>query len=298
MGALVNLWEQAGFGERGEPTGRAALLRLASALSATETEIERVRVGREKLASEMGKAADVERDLRERIAGEAKSLIAAMKQSTSWALGKCGSRGTLKSAETLSVSAIQTAIGDAALEEAAEELTRLESKRERLLVARAGIVKEVVRESLQDGLLADYGILLQHLQVTAARLRGLERYLTPPSHDYRPDAGRIALTVPNFARGDGSEQTIVAEAREVAKIEAHLAAFAASLEHDPRSPAPELPEFDPAPDTGLVYSDMTAPERAAVDREFVAITNRRRTVDSELFAAQVAEAKAFVGLTN
>jgi hypothetical protein len=87
MGALINLWEQAGFGERGEPTGRAALLRVTSALAATETDIERVLVGKEKLASEMGKAADVELDLRAQIGGEATSLVEMMKQGVQWTLG-------------------------------------------------------------------------------------------------------------------------------------------------------------------------------------------------------------------
>jgi hypothetical protein len=297
MGALVNLWEQAGFGERGEPTGRAALLRLASALSATETEIERVRVGREKLASEMGKAADVERDLRERIAGEATSLITAMKQGIEWTLARCGSRGTLKTAELLGASSIQTAIGEATLEEAASELQRLEAQRERLLVAQEGVIKEVIREALQPALLSDYSNLLEHLQVTAARLRGLERYLAPASHDYQPGASRLALSVPNFAKADGSDQAVVVESREIAKVEAFLHSFAASLEHDPRAPAPELPEFDDGADPSIPYHELTGAERRQIDREFVLPANQhRQTTDAMLFEEQ--QAKAFSALTN
>ncbi len=41
---------------------------------------------------------------------------------------------------------------------------------------------------------------------------------------------------------------------------------------------------------------LTAPERAAIDREFVAVTKHRQTTDSELFAEQAAA--KFVGLTN
>jgi hypothetical protein len=43
---------------------------------------------------------------------------------------------------------------------------------------------------------------------------------------------------------------------------------------------------------------LTGPERAAVDRDFVAVTSHRKTVDSELFAEQLREAKALVCLTN
>jgi hypothetical protein len=293
MGDLVNLWDVAAFGERGEPSARAALLRVASAMSATEGEIERILVGRSKLEGEMTKAADAKRDLRDRIGAEATSLVEMMKQGASWALGQFGNRLTLKTAELLGVSSIQATIGEAALAEAAEELQRLEAKAERLRVAKAGIIKEVVREALQEALLADYGILLERLQETMARLKGVERFLTPQSHDHRPNATRLAVLVPNFARGDGSDQVIVAEAREIAKVEAHLAAFAAALEHDPRSPAPELPPLDASADDSTTYDQLTAPERAAVDRDFVAITNHRKTVDSELFAEQKREAKSF-----
>ena len=298
MGDLVDLWKKASFGERGEPSGRAALLRTASVLAATEGEIERVLVGRSKLEGEMTKAADAKRDLRDRIGAEATSLVEMMKQGASWALGQFGNRSTLKTAELLGVSSIQATIGEAALAEVAEELQRLEAKLERLRVAKAGIVKEVVREALQEALLADYGVILERLQEAMARLKGIERFLTPQSHDYRPNASRIAVLVPNFAKGDGSDQAVAVEAREVAKVEAFLHAFAAALERDPMAPCPELPPLDASADDLTTYDQLTAPERAAVDREFVAITNHRKTVDSELFAEQLREAKVLVGLTS
>jgi hypothetical protein len=297
MGALVNLWEQAGFGERGEPTGRAALLRLASALSATETEIERVLAGTEKLAAEMGAAADAKRALAEKIVGEAAALVAKMKQGAAWTLGQFGARSTRKTAELLSASSIEAAIGDAALAEAAEELQRLEAQRERLRVAQAGVIKEVVREALQEALLADYGVLLERLQETTARLKGIERFLSPPSADYQPGASRLALSVPNFAKADGSDQAVVVESREIAKVEAFLHSFAASLEHDPRAPAPELPEFDDGADPSIPYHELTGAERRQIDREFVLPANQhRQTTDAMLFEEQ--QAKAFSALTN
>jgi hypothetical protein len=298
MDALINLWEQAGFGERGEPTGRAALLRVTSALAATETDIERVLVGKEKLASEMGKAADVELDLRAQIGGEATSLVEMMKQGVQWTLGQFGNRATRKTAELLNTSSIQAAIGDAALAEAAEELQRLEAKRERLLVARAGIIRETIREALQPALLADYGVILERLQEIVTRLRGVERYLTPPSPDYRPDARRIAMNLPNFARGDGSDQAVVATSAAIGEVEAALAAYAEELSRDPMAPCPELPDVSRR-DDGTIYSDLSGPERLEVDRAFVPqIPHHRRTIDSKLFEMQVREAKAFVGLTS
>ena len=294
---VINLWDVAALGERGEPSARAALLRVASALSATETEIEMVLTGRQRLEGEMGKAAEVERDLRERISGEGKSLVAAMKSGAAWALCQFGNRSTLKTAELLGVSSIQATIGEAALAEAADELQRLESKLERLRVAKAGVVREVVREALQDALLTEYGLLLESLQETMARLKGVEQFLTPPSSDWRPNASRIALTVPNFAKGDGSDQVVAVEAREVAKVEAHLHAFAASLERDPMAACPELPPLDTSPDNSTVYDQLTWPERAAVDRDFVAVTTHRKTINSELFAEQLREAKSLVGLS-
>jgi hypothetical protein len=297
MGDLVNLWDVAAFGERGEPSARAALLRVASAMTAAQGEIERVLIGRQKLEGEMSKVADVKRDLQDRIKLEAASLVAAMKSSAQWALGQFGNRATRKTEELLGASSIQTAIGEQALAEAAEELQRLEERRERLRVAKAGIIKEVVREALQEALLADYGVILERLQETTARLKGIERYLTPPGHDYRPGATRLSVLVPGF-KGDGSDMALTVEAREVQKVEAFLHSFAAALEHDPRSPAPELPEFDASADPSTTYDMLTGPERAAVDRDFVAVTSHRKTVDSELFAEQLREAKALVCLTN
>jgi hypothetical protein len=298
MGDLVNLWDVAVMGARGEPSPRAALLRVKSALAATDGEIERVLVGKEKLAAEMGAGADVERDFRAKVSGEAASLVEMMKRGVDWTLGQFGSRATRKTAELLSVSALHSAIGDAALAEAAEELQRLEAKRERLYVAQAGIIKEVIREALQEPLLADYGILLDRFQEILPRLRGVERFLTPQSHEYRPNVARLAVLVPNFAKDDGSEQALVAEAREVAKVESLLAAFAAELERDPMAKCPELPPFDASADDSISYDQLTPPERAAVDRDFVAVTKQRETPDSRLFAQQVLDAtKAAIGFT-
>jgi hypothetical protein len=285
------------IGESGEPSVRSAALRIHSALAANEAEIEAVLVGKERLEGELGRAEDAKQDLAGKIAAEVASVIAAMKSGAKWALGQTGNRGTLKAFEKLSVSSIQEAIGEATLKESAEELQRLEAKRERLIVAQTSVIREVMREALQDPLLLEYGILLEQLQTILPRLRGLERFLSPTTHDYRPDAGRIALTVPNFARGDGSEQTIVAEAREVSKIEAVLASYFSSLERDPMAKCQALPELDQSADPSVSYDMLTAPERRAVDAAFAPVTKHRRTVDSELFEEQVA-AKSFAALTN
>jgi hypothetical protein len=298
MGEVTNLWDVAVFGERGEPTERAALLRLASAGSATETEIENVLIGQTKLQGEMGEAAEVKRTLAEKTVAEAAGLVAKMKENATWTLGQFGTRSTRKTAELLSASSIESAIGAAALEESAAELTRLENKLERIRVAKAAVIREVVRESLQPALLSDYGNLLERLQETAARLRGLERYLSPASHDYQPNAGRLAMLLPNFAKGDGSEHALTVEAREVSRVEACLAAYAEELERDPMAKCPELPPLDTSADESTTYDQLTGPERAAVDREFVAVTRHRQTTDSELFAEQAREASPFRALTN
>src|SRR5271166_849126 len=109
MGELVNISDV--IGEAGQPSARAALARLSSALAQVEAEIENVLTGQNTLQSEMAKASDVKRDLAERIVGEATSLVEMMKSGTAWALARCGSRGTVKAAELLSVSSIQSAIG-------------------------------------------------------------------------------------------------------------------------------------------------------------------------------------------
>jgi len=296
MGDLVHISDL--IGASGEPSTRAAALRIHSALAANEVELEAVLVGRDKLDSALGTAADAKRDLAGRIAAEAVGLVAKMKQGTSCALGQTGDRGTLKAYEKLSVSSVQEAVGAAALEEAGEEARRLEAKGERLRVAQAGVIKEVVRESLQDPLLVEYGDLLAQLQTILPRLKALERFLAPRSHDFQPNAGRLAVLLPIFAGVEGAEQTVVAEAREIAKIEAALAAYAAELELDPMAPCPELPELDQSADPSTTYDQLSGPERAAVDREFVATTQHRRTTDSMLFREQIEAAKASVSLTN
>jgi hypothetical protein len=294
MGDLVHLSDI--IGESGEPSERAALAHVSSALAQVETEIANVLSGQDTLQSEMAKASDVKRDLAERIVGEATSLVEMMKSGAAWALARCGSRGTVKAAELLSVSSIQTAIGEATLEEAAEEIKRLEAKRERLLVARASIAKEVVREAIERALLDEWAETLMQLRAGLTRLTALRRFLEPQSHDFRPDANRLAVIVPDFASGSG-DTAVVATAAAIGRMEAILAQFAADLERDPRAPVPEL-EVDMSPDADEVYSNLSAPERAARDREAVFVTQHRRTVDAELFAEQVREAAAFRALTN
>ena len=87
-------------------------------------------------------------------------------------------------------------------------------------------------------------------------------------------------------------RAVICEAREIAKCEAHVHAFAAALANNPRTPAPELPDVDPTPDESVVYSDRSASERAVIDRAFVPVTVRKSTVDSELIETQVREANA------
>jgi hypothetical protein len=283
------------IGESGEPSSRAALARMSSALAQTEGEIEGVLVGKTKLESEMGKEAGLKQDLAERIVAEAASVIAAMKSGAQWALGRCGSRGTLKAAELLSASSIQTAIGEATIKEAADELQRLENKRERLLVARAGIIREVVRESLQPALLADYAVTLTQLQLDMTRLAAMRRFLEPQSHEYRPEAARLAVTLPDFAHGSG-ETAVVATAAAIGRVETILAQFFADLERDPRAPVPEL-EVDALDDPSTPYHALSGPERAEIDRAFVPPVNtHRRTIDAELFEEQAAA--KFAAITN
>jgi hypothetical protein len=117
------------------------------------------------------------------------------------------------------------------------------------------------------------------------------RDLSPPSHDYRPGATRLALTVPDFAKGDGSDHTVVVEAREIAKVEAFLHSFAGALQHDPMAPVPELPPLD-GPDESVPYDQRSAAERAAADREAVLVTTQRPTIDSESLKEQIERAIA------
>jgi hypothetical protein len=290
MGALSVIGES--------PSERAALARVSSALAQTESDIGAVLAGQTRVESEMGKAADLKQDLAERIVGEAKSLIAAMKNSAaSWALGQTGTRATRKSAELLGVSQLQTAIGEATLKEAASELQRLEAQRERLLEARKSIIKETVREALEPALLEDYADTLTHLREGLTRLTALGRFLEVETHDYRPDANRVAVTVPDFT-GAGRDQAVVAEAKSIGQVEAILAQFAAALELDPRAPVPEL-EVDTLEDPDTPYHALSPAERVQIDRDFSPQAPRhRQTTDSLLFEEQLREAKSFVGLTN
>ena len=127
----------------------------------------------------------------------------------------------------------------------------------------------------------------------------MARFLEPQSHDYRPEAARLAVVVPDYADPDGQrDQAIVATAKAISHLEGQLARFTEALKDNPKAPAPDL-EVDTSLDADEVYSNLTAPERAERDREFVAVTTHRRTTDSMLFEEQLlAKAKAFVGLTN
>jgi hypothetical protein len=297
MGDLVHISDL--IGQSGEPSERAALARISSALGQVEREIEALLIGQDKLEAQMGQGTDLKQDLAEKIVAEASAIVALMKKGVAWTLGQTGTRATRKSAELLSVSSIQMAVGEATREKTIEEIQRLEAKRERLLVARAGIVRETIRESLQPALLEDYAATLAHLQSDMIRLEALRRLLSPPSHDYRPDAARLAVIVPDFASGSG-DTAVVATAQAIGQMESRLHAFMAELERDPRAAAPELQiEVDDQSDADTPYDQLSPPERRAADAAFsLPVNTHRRTVDAELFESQLAEAKAFVGFTN
>jgi hypothetical protein len=297
VGALINLSDV--VGESGEPSARAALLHVHSALVGTEGDIERVLTGRQKLSAETDKVAEARQDLNARIADEASSLVEKMRRGIDWTLSQFGSVSTLNFAARLSASSLQSEIAAVALAETAEELARLEAKRERLLVARAGIVREVVRESLLNGLIEDFADTIAALRDGMTRLTALSRFLEPQSHDYRPNASRVAVVLPDYTDPDGQrDQAVVATAAAISKIESVLNAFAEALLLDPRAPVPEL-EVDTLDDPDTPYHALSPAERAQIDRDFSPqVPQHRVTTDSLLFEEQAA-AKAFVvGLTN
>ena len=295
MGDLVHLSDR--IGEFGSPSERAALARISSALVQVETEIEALLIGQDKLEAQMGQGADLKQDLAEKIVGEACSIVEMMKKGIAWTLGQTGTRATRKSAELLSVSQLQMAVGEATRAETAQELQRLEARRERLLIARAGLVKETVRESLQPALLEDFANTLELLRDGMVRLAALSRFLSPASDEWRPDASRIAIVLPDFADPDGRrDQTVVATAAAIGQVETILAQFAADLERDPRAPVPEL-EVDASADVDTPYHALSPAERAQIDRDFAPQPPQHRvTTDSMLFAEQAAA--KFAAITN
>jgi hypothetical protein len=274
-------------GEPGEPSARSALLRVASTKAATKGALQTLRDSKVRLADELSKASAAAAELDDHLDRDAATLIEWLRSGASFALSRLGGARSQALCARIEATRIEAEVGRRAEAGIDAEIAALEGKLEQLADAEKGLIRETVRETLQPALIADYGTLLAALQEAVARLRGIERYLSPPTSDYVPGASRVAIAVPNFAAGDGSDMAVTIEGREVQKIEAFMCSFAAALAHDPRSPAPELPELDPSPDLSVSYDRLTAPERARADREASFVTRQRATVDSELLAGQI-----------
>ena len=144
------------------------------------------------------------------------------------------------------------------------------AERERFLIA------DVIRESAA-GLHADYSTSAEHLRDGLVRLTALSRFLTPELPDIVPGARRVALAIPDFL-GDDGQTAIVAPAREIERVEAILRRYAEALALDARAPFPTLPDVDTS-DDGAIYSDLSPPERRAVDQSLEAPVVRKRPAE-------------------
>jgi hypothetical protein len=273
------------------PLARRALVRNAAERAGVKGEIAKLQAMRAELEPKLDVVDQTEREVDNLLNRDAQSLIDRMRNNLGAALSMFGSKARDLD-ERLVASKHQAEVARRAIEAIDRELANIEVKLAELDEREKFLIADVVRESA-EGIFDDFSVAADHLRDGLVRLTAISRFLAPETAEYRPGARRIALPIPDFVGSDGlSETVILAPAREIERVEAIIRQYAETLAMDARAPFPTLPEIDTSPD-GAIYSDLTAPERRAVDQAFAPPVNHHRlTVDAALFDEQVAATRA------
>jgi hypothetical protein len=196
--------------------------------------------------------------------------------------------------EKISVSRQQAEIIRRAIDKIVDELNRIGEVHADLLARKDDAIKAVVSEASATSY-ANWSQAVENMRQSMIEITGLEKFLAGASgHDYLPDQ-RIIVTLPIYGCIGGE---IVANAVQIAGVEAQLKRFAETLAADPRAPAPEISIGEEVDQ--LTYDRLSPGEKRAADAAFSASgvqTTERETPDSRSFATQIRDAaKAALGI--
>lgn len=278
MGALIHF---TGAADSSLPPARRALSRCFVELAALKAEDERLAGMETSLQAAVDKAIADEGRYDEAIAADATMLISRMREGLSGLWGSIGGRARRAGAGLIEIHTDKL-VAERALNAIRVERDAIANKIAERKAQSSELVASAVAEAAQ-GVVDDYATALENARDAMIRVAGLERFLGITR------IGRVVGIMPDFTGEGFDEQAIVAPAGEIARAVGAFRSFAQALAKDPHAPASllALPDVNPEPED-VVYSDMTAIERARVDSEFRPPERRQRpTFDSENLAEAI-----------
>jgi hypothetical protein len=272
--------------DAGQSVSRIALIRNAAEIERLAGEIVKRENSRQAIESELVKVPAAEADLAAAIDRDSRTLLSRLADGLGAALGSFG-RAASEIDGRLAASRHAASVGQRALSTLDGEIAALEAQMAEARTVQPELVAAATAEACQD-VVDDYAEALDRVQAGIIRLGALEKFLNITR------IGRVVAIVPDFAEADFSEQTIVANGREIAKAHEALVRFAEALSHDPRAPVSLLnfPPIDTSPDPSEVYSDLSAPERARIDANFTPLVTRQRPTEDSIALAEAIAARA------
>jgi hypothetical protein len=255
------------------PFARRALDRNRRERGALVNERGKLQKMRADLEARFGAVGQAEQERDALLVRDAQSLVDRLRNGAETTLANFGLKARSVD-EKISASVHRAKVAQLAIDAIDRELVNIEAKMAELDELSRFLVNDTILEATASEF-ADYRTACENLRDSIVRLSALSRVLKPPTHDFVHGANRIAVIAPDFAAADGSELAIVAEPREIARVEAILRRYAEALALDARTPFPDLPEVDTS-DDGAIYSDLSAPERRVVDQSIEAPVVRTR----------------------
>jgi hypothetical protein len=246
------------------PRARRALIDLNAKILDAERRLSTLQSERNALASELGRAASAKKELAELVDVDAGKLLDRLRSGAQWALSAFGNSRAKELAAALSESRLQSAVGERALESAAEEIATLERSLSEMKAAKPDRIRAVMLEA-SVGFHTDLAILIDDLRQVLTVVAALDAITARSNGEWRPDP-RVVVTLPPI--GGAPEQAIVAPAAAIKKAQAVWAGFASALEKDALSNVEnlEFPHVSGNEDAGkIVYHEMSATERHQVD---------------------------------
>jgi hypothetical protein len=249
------------------PRARKALISLNEKIAAAGKRLATLQNGRDALASELGRAASAKAELAQLVDVDAGKLLDRLRHGTQWALSAFGNSRAKELSVALSESRLQSAVGERALEAAAEEISVLERELSEMQQRKPDVIRAVLLEA-SVGFQADLAVVIDDLRNTLTILAALDVLTERTNGEWRADK-RLVVTLPPI--GGAPEQAIVAPAAAIKKAKAVWGGFASALEKDALANVEnlEFPRVSGEEDAGkIVYHEMSPTERREIDRAF------------------------------
>ena len=249
---------------KGPPEARARLVSINEKIAIAQTALQRLNEGKARLECELAKASEAEAERNDLVANEANDLASAISAGSQWMLSAFGSRKLRDLSAALSASKTEASIGEAALARVSEQIAQTERSLSDLRAQKQDAMAAVLREASR-GWLLDLRSLEDDLRQVLTILTALDRLTAKSTGEWSPSDRPVAV-IPACA--GFPERAVVAPTAAIDRAHRILADYAKRLETDPLADieAVEFPRVTDNEPSNTIYSDLSRPERIAIDQ--------------------------------